>query len=425
MVLDELWRTLRGVEQLSGPHGGPLSRTVKLVLDPLVVRPVHNPACAAPLLTPEGAAQLAELLSGAADRLRDTASWFGLLKQARRAAKITEGNPQDLYFQRCFELAAVHGAPGARAEVLAAATIADIHSAAAGRTVAALREYLTDPVRARNLLVEIAEAWQRRPALATAPAAVELRALLDACVPGADNAAANTDPIGSLAARHAGARSGISLWHNLRAQRLGLTEHPQPVRPEVGQTASTATLAPPFDRSIYERVFTILQSSTDRAELPAVPELVAAEAERSCAPWALLDESLRITAAAGAELATGLRPTGGDGPTAAHQRINRRWQREAYVLRARRLTVGEFGVPTGKLAEVAAELHQPWRTYLRRLWVRLHGRDVRGFGVSDTDEMWDLFDGVARSVILDHRDRVKQALALAGADGTPATSRAS
>ncbi|MER7452713.1 hypothetical protein ABTW96_20765 [Nocardia beijingensis] len=41
MVLDEVWRKLEGAEPLSGPHGGPLRRTVKLVLDPLVIRPVQ------------------------------------------------------------------------------------------------------------------------------------------------------------------------------------------------------------------------------------------------------------------------------------------------------------------------------------------------------------------------------------------------
>ena len=59
---------------------------------------------------------------------------------------------------------------------------------------------------------------------------------------------------------------------------------------------------------------------------------------------------------------------------------------------------------------IAAELHAPWRPYLRRLWVRLHGRDVRGLPMDTPDELWDLLDGVARSVILDHRTRVKNAL---------------
>jgi hypothetical protein len=40
----------------------------------------------------------------------------------------------------------------------------------------------------------------------------------------------------------------------------------------------------------------------------------------------------------------------------------------------------------------------------------LHGRDVRELPVTEPDELWDLLDGVARSVVLDHRTRVRKAL---------------
>ncbi|WP_438804094.1 hypothetical protein [Nocardia farcinica] len=110
-VLDEVWRGLDGVEALSGPHGGPLRRTVKLILDPLVIRPVQHPVCAGAVLTADGATLLATRVHAAADVLRATAAWFTLLKQVRRALRITEGNAQDLYFQRCFELATEYGHP--------------------------------------------------------------------------------------------------------------------------------------------------------------------------------------------------------------------------------------------------------------------------------------------------------------------------
>lgn len=215
------------------------------------------------------------------------------------------------------------------------------------------------------------------------------------------------------------------------ARELGLTAHPVPLRPVIGVSASKSTLGLPFDRTVYERVFTVLQASSDRAELPPIPELVDVEIARSCAPWALLDESLRVAATAGTSLALGLAPidqrvgraagqlrlaeTGaGAAQSTAHQVINGRWQREAYVLQARRLVVstGSAEPPTGPLAAIAAELTTPWRPYLRRLWVRLHGRDVREFAVHGPDELWDLLDGVARSVILDHRTRVKRALSV-------------
>ncbi|MEV0340972.1 hypothetical protein AB0H49_18295 [Nocardia sp. NPDC050713] len=570
MVLDEVWRKLDGVEALSGPQGGPLRRTVKLVLDPLVIRPVQHPSCAGAILTADGATLLATRIYAAADVLRATAAWFTLLKQVRRALRITEGNPQDLYFQRCFELATTAGHPDpVRDRQSAEAALRDIHEFAAGRTTQALKDHLTDAETARELggLIEIA--WRRRPVGAVGgdhTAAFE--ELLDTCA----NSRVTGDgqpELNRLVAAHAGTHSGIDLWHRASggsANELGLTAHPLPHPPALGASASKADLGLPFDRTIYERVFTVLQASSERAELPPIPELVTDEIARSCAPWALLDETLRVAAAIGAALAVGLSPFGvvsgesvgrvrhladaartedrggvamaersgrggaahimrpdrdhaaGAPPvergsaadasrpdhsgaaysmrpdrggardttrtehsgandvtrpdpggarsvaeadrgsaadsarqdasgaadtargarqvvapgrvareTAAHQAINNRWRREAYVLQARRLTVHEAGEASGPLAQIAAELRTPWRPYLRRLWVRLHGRDVRAAPVEEPDELWDLLDGVARSVILDHRTKVKNALsanAVAGEFGST-ESRAS
>lgn len=450
MVLDEVWRGIEGVEALSGAQGGPLRRTVKLILDPLVIRPVQHPACAGPILTADGATLLAARVHAAADVLRATAAWFTLLKQVRRALRITDGNPQDLYFQRCFELATVSGPPDpVRDRPTATATLHDIHHLAAGRTTQALKDHLTDRSTAGELVALIDTAWRRRPhsAPAIADHTTALAALLDSCATArADDAARE---LRTLITERAGTHTGIALWYNASgdsAQELGLTAHRLPVAPALGTGASTATLALPFDRTIYERVFTVLQASTERSDLPTIPELVTEEIARSCAPWALLDESLRVTAAAGVALARGLAPvtgtggspasepvasSGGDcvmesknsarqgvsvlrGSTAAHRAINGRWRREAYVLQARRLAVHDTGEPSDPLAVIAAELRRPWRSYLRRLWVRLHGRDVRGASVSptapETAELWDLLDGVARSVILDHRARVRKAL---------------
>ncbi|OXR47408.1 hypothetical protein B7C42_00531 [Nocardia cerradoensis] len=456
MVLDEVWRGIDGVEALSGAQGGPLRRTVKLILDPLVIRPVQYPACAGPMLTADGATLLAARVHAAGDVLRATAAWFSLLKQVRRALRITDGNPQDLYFQRCFELATVSGAPDpVRDRPTATATLHDIHHLAAGRTTQALKDHLTDRSTTGELAALIDTAWLRRPQSAPAGAdhTTALAALLDACATArADDAARE---LRALITERAGAHSGITLWHNTSgdsAQELGLTVHRLPVAPALGTGASTATLALPFDRTVYERVFTVLQASTERSDLPTIPELVTEEIARSCAPWALLDESLRVTAAAGVELALGLAPAAGtvsspasepaisgrsdrvpdpkrsahqslssqtsistrQGGTAAHRVINGRWRREAYVLQARRLAVHETSEPADPLSMIAAELRHPWRSYLRRLWVRLHGRDVRNASLSqaspDVTELWDLLDGVARSVILDHRTRVRKAL---------------
>ncbi|MFC3438533.1 hypothetical protein [Nocardia seriolae] len=578
MVLDEVWRRLDGVEPLSGPHGGPLRRTVKLILDPLVIRPVQHPQCAGSMLSADGAVLLATRIHAAADVLRATAAWFTLLKQTRRGLRITEGNAQDLYFQRCFELATVNGLPDpVRDRAAAESALREIHGLSAGRTTQALKEYLADPARVGELTDLIHTAWRRRPRTDVPDHSAALADLVDACAATRFDDAANLADLDAAIAASVGTHTGIRLWRNTiggipqefggaahgigsTAQELGLTLHPLPQPPRVGESASTATLGLPFDRTIHERIFTVLQASSERADLPPIPELVDAEIARACAPWALLDESLRVAAAAGAALAVTLCPLGrtpgngyvpgrnatperkatserngvpehdggpvavvrdpsetaaqslalagtatgllgaavgltgtaagllgtaagllgatvwpgtavrvspavagltgaaiesaaaalgqegvpdaptrspdpvaggsavsvvrpgaaGDRPTGtagaepdgvAARLVNSRWQREAYVLQARRMAVRVDAVE-GPLGAIAAELRVPWRPYLRRLWARLHGRDVREFPVYAADELWDLLDGVARSVILDHRMRVKRALAV-------------
>ncbi|MEV6215278.1 hypothetical protein [Nocardia sp. NPDC051833] len=435
LVLDEVWRGLDGVDALSGPQGGPLRRTVKLILDPLVIRPVQHPLCAGTVLSADGATLLTSLVLARSDVLRACADWFTVLKQVRRALRITEGNAQDLYFQRCFELATVHGPPGPDARARAEAMLREVHESTGGRTTAALKDHVTDPNRLVELTALVEVAWNRRPLsdFGVRDLAPALTELLEASTLARDGDPADAGPLlDELIEDQAGTHRGIALWraHPAHgADDLGLTVHTCPQRPDLGASASTANLGLPFDRTIYERVFTVLQGSVDRTDLPDIPELVTTEISRGCSPWALLDESLRLAAAVGCELALGLSPIGtadganpnlaaatdqGDPATSrAHDIVNKRWRREAYVLQARRYAVHGPGA-TGPLATVAAELRTPWRPYLRRLWVRLHGRDVREMPVYEPGELWDLLDGVARSVILDHRARVKQALTILG-----------
>ncbi|MFJ2557840.1 MULTISPECIES: hypothetical protein [unclassified Streptomyces] len=455
MVLHEVWRELDGVDALSGPQGGPLSRTVKLVLDPLVIRPVLHPRCAGPLVTADGAALLATLVHAAGGTLRATAAWFALLKRVRRELRITEGHPQDLYFQRCFELATTLGPPDATTgRPTAEETLREVHGSARGRTTRALREYVTDPAHHGELTAALERAWADRhrahprvPATSGAePPAV--RDVLDAC-PGRDRGDGHDGGTAllRLVADSAGTTAGHALWDTppepgspgplgfpgRAARELGLTVRPVPVAPGLGGSASTAAMGPPFDRTVHERVFSVLHASSDRAGLAPVPELVRREIARSCAPWALADESLRVAATVGTELALGLRPLGEDpaaavaeAPTTeAHRIVNSRWRREAYVLQARRLALSGAkadpveGSVAEPLARIAEDLRTPWRAYLRRLWVRLHGRDVREAPMDDLAGLWDVLDGVARSVILDHRGRVRQALSTRPASARP------
>ncbi|WP_105971684.1 hypothetical protein [Streptomyces geranii] len=441
LVIDRAWRGLGpGLEPLSGPGGAPLTRTVKLIVLPLIVRPALRPELAADFLEPAQAARLDGLVRDSGARLTATAQWFTLLKKARRALGIVAGNPQDLYFQRCFELATEHGAPAADADVTARDVVEEVADTPGGRTVDALKNHLADAARRLRLDGDLATGWAHRPpatsdAASTATLAAHAAEALDACgAPGpADGAPSYT---AMVEAGH-GALFGRALWADTPGvwgrddlpTHLGLTGRRTPPRPEVGRGASTATLPAPLDRTLFERLFVVLQSSAHRDELPTVPELVARETGRSCAPLGLYDESLRVAVVLGGRLAAGLDPlgTGGTtGRTAAHRVVNSRWQREASVLRARRMTVSPHPDPDGGgvLDALAQDLRTPWAAYMRRLWVRLHGRDVRDAPLPDLASAWTVLDGVARSVMMDHRARVRSALRTLSTGTAPAVGAA-
>lgn len=418
MVVDQAWRALgHGLESLSGPNGAPLTRTVKLIVLPLVVRPSLRPELAADLLDADQAERFATLIKEAGPRLHATARWFTVLKKTRRALGIVGGNPQDLYFQVCFELATEHGSPSVDSTEVAAATLRDIADAAGGRTVEALKDHLREPRRHERIDGELAAAWASR-----------------ALEPSGDASALATevfDDIGSpafaaLVDQEHGSLAGRALWQGAWRHQ-GLTAHPAPRRPEVGRGASTAALPAPLDRTVFERLFVVLQASSRREDLPAVPDLVRSEVSRSCAPFGLHDESLRATMVVGGQLAAGLDPLGGGHTPVpqenAHRSVNRRWQREASALRARRMTVSP-DPDGGALAALADELRTPWVAYTRRLWVRLHGRDVRNAPLDDGPAAWEVLDGVARSVMMDHRAKVRSALrALSGSTSDSAEPR--
>ncbi|MFF9349364.1 hypothetical protein [Streptomyces sp. NPDC014734] len=437
MVIDRAWRGLGpGLESLSGPGGAPLTRTVKLIVLPLIVRPALSPELATDFLGPAQAARLGALIRESGARLGATAQWFTLLKRTRRALGVVAGNPQDLYFQRCFELAAEHGAPAAGADALARAVVEDVADAADGRTVDVLKDHLADATRRARLDGELATVWgSRSPApVADTAAAVELATeVLEAC--GTPGGARNTPAYASMVRAEHGDLLGRALWAHTDGvwggedlpAHLGLTGRQVPPRPEVGRGASTATLPAPLDRTLFERLFAVLQSSARREELPTVPELVGREVGRSCAPLGLHDESLRVTVFLGGRLAVGLDPLGTGqcalGPTTAHRAVNSRWRREASALRARRMTVSPRPDPDGgALDALAQDLRTPWAAYMRRLWVRLHGRDVRGAPLEDVASAWAVLDGVARSVMMDHRARVRAALRTLSATGPEATA---
>lgn len=425
MVIDGAWRALGPeLESLSGPGGAPLTRTVKLILLPLIVRPGLHPELAVDFLAPEPAARLDGLIRASGARLFATAQWFTLLKRTRRALGVVAGNPQDLYFQRCFELAAEHGEPAAGAGALARSVVEDVADADGGRTVDTLKRYLADGAQHARLEAELGVAWEGRqsaPAADSATAVALAGEVLEAC--GGAEGSRNSPSYRSMVEAGHGELLGRALWVHASGvwgrddvpAHLGLSERQLPPCPQVGRGASTATLPAPLDRTLFERLFVVLQSSARREELPTVPELVRREVGRSCAPLGLYDETLRVAVLLGGQLAVGLDPLGtgeaAPGRTAAHRAVNSRWRREASVLRARRMTVSPRPDPDGGVLDaLAQDLRTPWSAYMRRLWVRLHGRDVRDAPLPDAASAWAVLDGVARSVMMDHRARVRSAL---------------
>ncbi|RKT88853.1 hypothetical protein SAMN05421805_107184 [Saccharopolyspora antimicrobica] len=396
-VVAAAWAELGpGVAALSNASGRPLARTVKLILDPLVLRPAQNPHLGGGRIDQADTAELRQRILDAAADLTATAAWFAALKRARRAARITGGNPQDLYFQRCFELARTHGAPGADAGQVALEVVQEIRDATGDMTVAQLRRHMTDQVDALTALLEAA--WREVPNPEPGePASVE--DFLDSCGQGD----ADGDAFDRLLETAAGTRASAGLGVRGAARDHGLTDLPLPEPPRLGDNASKNRLPKPFDRSIFERLFAAFTSSFHRESMDSVPGLVRAEITRSALPWQLGEERSRLTVLLGREASGGL--TGGPQPTAAHRRLGSRWEREAYVRRVLRLPGAASGVPEDLRSDVVTVR----QAYLRRLWVRVHGRELRGERL-EPHEVWDLLDGVLRSVIMDHRQRLKQSL---------------
>lgn len=386
LVITDAWRALgSSVAALSNRTGGPLARTVKLVLDPLVLRPALRPHLGGSVVTGEHADELRVRIADAGPALAATAAWFGVLKQARRRARITEGNPQDSYFQRCYELAVTSGPPGPDADRVADEVVAEIRDAGGEVTVERLRAHVTDPATAAELAALLAAAWTAR----SAPHGPEPdeSALL----------AALTDPraFDLLVEASAGSGAAAALEAPGVAREHGLTGQEVPAQPALGHRATKRAMPAPFDRSVFERLFAAFTSAHHRERMPAVPDLVRGEISRCAQPWQLADERSRLAMAAGRAASSALDPAE---PVTAReqQRMRRRWQREAYVQRALRMPAADPGV---------TEVRQ---AYLRRLWSRLHGRELRS---EDIGPLRDLLDGALRSVIMDQRDRVKSALA--------------
>ncbi len=416
-VIDKAWRAIGpGVEVLSGDDGGPLRRTVKRIIDPLVLRLRSNTQYSAPFVDADVAAAMHDTIVGHGQQLKAAAAWFEMLKRERRRLRITTGNAQELYFPVCFEMAVTKGAPAQADYGAAEAVLREIHGDRDRTGIEVLNQYMTDPQVVADLSDQLGRSWSdvRAGGEITDPFLAGLSTVLGPAdshratvarqrVWSALIADATPYNLGALAHREA---SGLP-WS---IAQIGLSSvEPQQPPAVVGGSDGDR----PLNRSVLERVRATLRRAMDREELPDIPLLCAEEVDRSCAPWGLLAEDKQATLIAGIEIAVDLAPLT-DTAVARYElagQIQARLRKEAYVLHARRYLVSG-GPMHPRQRQVIDDLAAFARPYLSRLWARLHGRDVWQERCDDVDDIRALLEGVARSVSLDHRQRIKAMLEL-------------
>ncbi|ANN17311.1 hypothetical protein SD37_17765 [Amycolatopsis orientalis] len=413
-VLTEAWERIDGVEILSSADGGPLTRTIKKIIDPLVIRTAARPRLGRPVLDPVAAAELTGLLLADADRLRATAAWFTQLKRQRRALRITAGDVQDVCFPLAYELATASGAPGPEAPATAAAALRDLHGEGGAAGVDQLTAHLTDPGRSAALTAELHRRWHAESAV---PQDIPV---LRAFVEDLSDAAWRT-----LADSAAGHALGLALRQPGGAGALdeAVQEISGLPAPDLGLQRGDRTAIPPLnrrdetgpellERSVERRVRATLRR-LPADERPPVADLVDDELARVAAGFGLGLPALAACFALGVVLAPALRPLDGAAPAGVPEfarRLNAQVAREGYVLHARRALAGATPLTPRPDAELLRDLREFAKQFLSRLWVRLHGFDVRGDLPADAEDVRDLVTGVVRSTSLDLRTKVRRAL---------------
>ncbi|WP_410626074.1 hypothetical protein [Amycolatopsis sp. cmx-8-4] len=417
-VLAQAWQRIPGVAVLSAPDGGPLTRTVKKIIDPLVVRTAARPRLGRPLLDEASAAELTQLLLADAPRLHATAEWFTHLKKQRRALRITAGNVQDVCFPLAYELATGFGTPGAEAAETAAAALRDLHGE---RATGAddLAAYLADPRVAADLTEELHRRWHAgTPAgdLRSAEDIPQLAVFVETLADSAWRALAGSGaghalglalrrPGGSAAV--AGAVREIS---GMTAPDLGLQRGDHTAVPPLSRRDETG--AELLERSVERRVRATLRRTPADGRAP-VADLVDDELSRVAAGFGLGLPALAGCFALGVVVAPALRPLDGAASPAVPEfarRLNAQVAREGYVLHARRALAGGTPLTPRPDPELVRELREFAKQFLGRLWIRLHGFDVRGETPADAADVRDLVTGVVRSTSLDLRTKVRRAL---------------
>jgi hypothetical protein len=415
-VIDRAWRAIGpGVEVLSGDDGGPLRRTVKRIIDPLVLRLRSNTQFSAPFVAPDVAEAMHDVIVGRGAELRAAAVWFEVLKRERRRLRITTGNAQELYFPVCFELAVTKGSPPQH-DSGAEDVLREIHADRDRTAIEVLNQHVADRNVISSLSDQLRHSW--RDVRAGAEISDPFMAGLTTVLGGVDSHTASAARqrvwqalVADAAPYNLGAKARKQTpdlpWSIVS---LGLSSvEPQQPPAIVGGTDGDR----PLNRTVVERVRATLRRAMDRDDLPDIPLLCAEEVDRACAPWGLLAEDKQATLVAGIEIAVGLAPLT-EATVPRYElagQIQARLRKEAYVMHARRY-LADGGPIHPRQRQVIDDLAVFARPYLSRLWARLHGRDVWQEPCDDVTDVRSLLEGVARSVSLDHRQRIKSMLEL-------------
>ena len=373
-VIDQAWRAIGpGVEVLSSGDGGPLTRTVKRILDPLVLRLRSNPEYSTPVVAPGTAAAMRKLIIDNGPQLRFAAAWFEALKLERRRQRIRTGNAQELYFPVCFELAVTKGPPLDHETV--ATVLGDIHQGRDRTAIEVLREYMASPETVTMLADQLERSWCDVRADEAGEGFLD-RFLADlGTVLGPANSHRATVArqrvwvavIAGAAPYTLGALARVdAAWLPWSIIELGLTSVAPQRCPEIGGGSDSDR---PLDRSVVDRVRATLRRALNRDALPDIPLLCAEEVDRACAPWGFLGEDKQATAGGrhrgrGSSLHRWTDPSASRYALAAQ--IQARLRKEAYVLHARRY-LAEGGPIHPRQRQVVDDLAAYAQPYLSRL----------------------------------------------------------
>lgn len=405
-VIAEVWAEL-GIEApaLVNRAGVPLARAVKCLLDPLVLQPRVNRSLARALFGAEETALARTLLSATRTQLENASAWYELLRAQRTQLGITDGNPQEAYFPRAFELAVNAGAPGTDAPQRCADVLAEVHGQAQP-DVPEVLGLLSDPATQRGVADEWAGRWGRG-------AAVEDVSVIAALIVGALSGEA--EPLGRLLASDVGGRVGLALHHQVGLldgllAAVGVPCVQLSIREPVQPPALTGRGTLPLDRTLEQRLRAALRRHREHDTPIGAGELIEEECLRAAMGFGLAGADVQALFLVGVALAAALEPLnpwpGTDHPELVADAVARA-RKEAYVMHLSRELAGGRAVHPDQEPVVAA-LREFWRPWLNRLWVRLHGRDVTETPV-DEDAV-ELLTGITRSVLLDHRQQIRGSL---------------